>query len=87
VQDRVVALLRFAGSVGDLSLVTTGDYYYYHKTKNKMVERNWRSGRDMVWVLVGVTGCVPWPWGIVKGPNRLEGGGVNSLIKTSTRIT
>jgi hypothetical protein len=66
VQDRVVALLRFAGSMGDLSLVTTGDYYYYyyHKTKNKMVERNWRSGRDMVWVLVGVTGCVPWPWGI-----------------------
>ena len=24
-----------------------------------MVEKKWRPGRDMVWVLVGVTGCVP----------------------------
>jgi hypothetical protein len=42
---------------------TTGDYYY-HKTKNEMVERNWRLGSDMVWVLVGVIGYVPQPWGI-----------------------
>jgi hypothetical protein len=63
VQDRVVALLRFAGSVGNLSLLTTGDYYY-HKTKNEMVERKWWPSRDMVWVLVGVTGCVPRPRGI-----------------------
>jgi hypothetical protein len=40
VQGRVVALLRFASSVGNLSLLTTGDYYY-HKTKNEMVERKW----------------------------------------------
>jgi hypothetical protein len=65
VQDRIAALLRFAGSVGNLSLLTTGDYYY-HKTKNEMVERNWRPGRDMVWVLVGVTGCVPRPKGITR---------------------
>jgi hypothetical protein len=63
VQDHVVALLRFIGSVGNLSLLTTGDYYY-HKSQNKMVERKWWPGRDMVWVLVGVTGCVPWPRGI-----------------------
>jgi hypothetical protein len=38
----LVALLRFAGSVGNLSLLTIVDYYYYyHKTKSEMVERNW----------------------------------------------
>jgi hypothetical protein len=31
-----------------------------------MVEkRKWRPGRDMVWLLVGVAGCVPRPRGIV----------------------
>jgi hypothetical protein len=58
VQDRVAALLRVIGSVGNLSLLITGDYYY-HKSQNKMVERKWCPGRDLVWVLVGVTGCVP----------------------------
>ena len=29
-----------------------------------MMKRKWRPGRDMVWVLVGVTGCVPWPTGL-----------------------
>ena len=26
-----------------------------------MMKRKWRPGRDRVWVLVGVTGCVPRP--------------------------
>jgi hypothetical protein len=63
VHDRVVALLRFIGSVGNLSLLTIGDYYY-HKSQNEMVERKWWPGRDVVWVLVGVTGCVPRSRGI-----------------------
>jgi hypothetical protein len=30
------------GSVGNLPLPTTGDYYYYyHKSQNKMVEGKW----------------------------------------------
>jgi hypothetical protein len=41
VQDRVAALLRFIGGVGNLSLLTAGDYYYYHKYQNKMVEIKW----------------------------------------------
>jgi hypothetical protein len=53
-------MLRFIGSVGNLSLLTTGGYYY-HKSHSKMVERKWRPGNDVVWVLVGVTGCVPRP--------------------------
>jgi hypothetical protein len=56
------ALLRFIGSMVNLSLLTTGDYYY-HKSQNNMVERKWWLGRDVVWVLVGVTCCVPRPWG------------------------
>ena len=32
-------------------------------TYDKMVEGKWRSGRDMIWVLVGVRGCVLWPTG------------------------
>jgi hypothetical protein len=63
VQDRVVALLRFDGRVGNLSLLTIGDYYD-HKSHNKMVERKWWPGRDVVWVLVGVIGGVPRPRGI-----------------------
>jgi hypothetical protein len=57
------ALLRFIGSMVNLSLLTTGDYYYYHKSQNDMVERKWWPDRDVVWVLVGVTCCVPRPWG------------------------
>jgi hypothetical protein len=34
------ALLRFIGSVGNLSLLTIGDYCY-HKSQNEMVERKW----------------------------------------------
>jgi hypothetical protein len=63
VQDRVVVMLRFIGSVGNLSLPTTG-VYHYHGSQNKLVERKWWPGRDVVWVLVGVTGCVPRPRGI-----------------------
>jgi hypothetical protein len=63
VQDRVAALLRVIGSVGNLSLLTTGDYYY-HKSQDKMVERKWWPSKDLVWVLVGETGCVPQPRGI-----------------------
>ena len=29
----------------------------------KMVKGKWRLGRDMVWVSVGVRGCVLWPMG------------------------
>ena len=32
-------------------------------THDKMVKGKWRPGRDMVWVLVGVRGCVLWPTG------------------------
>ena len=32
-------------------------------THDKMVERKWWLGRDMVWELVGVRGCVLWPTG------------------------
>jgi hypothetical protein len=49
--------------VGNLSLLTIGDYYY-HDSHNKMVERKWWLGRDVVWVLVGVAGCVLRPRGI-----------------------
>ena len=28
------------------------------------MKRKWRPDRDMVWILVGVTGCVPWPTGL-----------------------
>ena len=58
---RVAAMLRIFGSVSNLSLFIIGDYYYH--TYDKMVKKKWRPGRDMVWVLVGVRGCVPWPIG------------------------
>jgi hypothetical protein len=38
VQDRVVAMLRFIGSVGNLSLPSIGVYHYLG-SQNKMVER------------------------------------------------
>ena len=47
--------------MSNLSLLTIGDYYYH--SHDKIVKRKWRSGRDMVWVLVGVRGCVPQPTG------------------------
>jgi hypothetical protein len=51
------------GSVSNLPLLTIDGYYYTH---DKMIERkNGDRGRDMVWVLMGVTGCVPRPRGIV----------------------
>jgi hypothetical protein len=40
VQVRVMAMLRLIDSVGNLSLLTIGDYYY-HDSHNKMVERKW----------------------------------------------
>ena len=58
---RVAAMLRFFGSVSNLPLLTVGDYYYC--SHNKMVKEKWRPSRDMVRVLVGVRGCVPWPTG------------------------
>jgi hypothetical protein len=36
VQDRVATLLRFIGSVGNLSLLTIGCYYYYNSQDNMM---------------------------------------------------
>jgi ABC-type uncharacterized transport system permease subunit len=54
------ALLRFIGSVSNLPLLTVGGYYYYY-SHNKMMKRKMVTGKGMVWVLVGVTGCVPRP--------------------------
>ena len=45
----------------NLSLLTIGDYYYHSHEKNG--EKKWRPGRDIVWVLVDVRGCVPWSTG------------------------
>ena len=30
----------------------------------KMMKGKWRPGRDVVWVLVGVIGYIPWPTGL-----------------------
>jgi hypothetical protein len=38
VQDHVVALLRFIGSVNNLSLLTIGGYYYYNSHAIMMEE-------------------------------------------------
>ena len=51
------------GSVRNLSLLTIGGYYYY--SHNKMMKRKQRPYRDMVWILVGVTGCVLRPMGLI----------------------
>ena len=37
--------------------------YYYHLEYIKWWKGKWWPGRDMVWVLVGVKGCVLWPMG------------------------
>ena len=50
-------MLRFFGSVSNLSLLIIGDYYYH--SYDKIVEGKWRLGKDMVRVLVGVRCCVP----------------------------
>ena len=60
---RVAAMLRFFSSVSNILLLTISDYYYH--SYDKMVKGKWRPGRDMVWVLVGVRGCVPWPTGLI----------------------
>jgi membrane-anchored protein YejM (alkaline phosphatase superfamily) len=40
VQDRVAALLRFIGSVSNMSLLTIdGCYYYYYNFHGKIMER------------------------------------------------
>jgi hypothetical protein len=65
VQDRIVALLRIIGRVSNLSLLTIESYSYGYCILDKMVERNWRPGRDVVWVLVGVASYVPRPRDII----------------------
>ena len=50
-------MLRFFDSVSNLSLLTIGDYYYH--SHDKIMKGKWRPDNDMVWVLVGVSGCVP----------------------------
>ena len=54
-------MLRIFGSMSNLPLLIIDDYYYH--PYDKMVNGKWRPGRDVVWVLVGVRGCVPWPTG------------------------
>ena len=58
---RVAAMLRFVGSVSNLSLLTIRDYYYHFH--DKMVKRKMVTGQGYGWVLVGVKGCVLWPTG------------------------
>ena len=48
--------------MSNLSLLIIGDYYNY--SHDKMMKEKWRPGMDMVWVLVGVTSCVPRPTGL-----------------------
>jgi hypothetical protein len=51
VQDRLVAMLRFSGSVSDLPLLTIGDYYYTH---DKIMERKMVTGQGYS---MGIGGC------------------------------
>jgi ABC-type uncharacterized transport system permease subunit len=44
VQDRITALLRFIGSVRNLSLLTIGGYYYYY-IHDKMMEKKMVTGQ------------------------------------------
>jgi ABC-type uncharacterized transport system permease subunit len=44
VQDRIVALLRFIGSVSNLSLLIIGGYYYYN-SYDKMMEKEMVTGQ------------------------------------------
>jgi hypothetical protein len=59
-----VASLRIIGRVSNLSLLTIESYSNDY-ILGKMVERKWRPGRDVVWLLVGVASCVPWSRGII----------------------
>jgi hypothetical protein len=63
VQDRVVALLRFIGSVSILSLLIIGGYYYYN-SHDIMMEEKMVTGQGYGMGIGGVTGCVPWPRGM-----------------------
>ena len=60
--DRVAAMLSFFGSMSNLPLLIVGDYYNY--SHDKMMKGKWRPGRDMVCVLVDVTGCDLRPKGL-----------------------
>jgi hypothetical protein len=53
VQDHVVAMLRLIGSMGNLSLLTTSDYYY-HKSQNKNGEKEMVTGQGCG---MGIGGC------------------------------
>jgi hypothetical protein len=53
VQDRIAALLRFIGSVGNLSLLTIGGYYYYN-SHDKMMEGEMVIGQGYA---MGNGGC------------------------------
>ena len=60
-QVRVAAILNFFGSMSNLPLLTIDDYYNYSYDKMMKEKMETGQGRDMVWVLVGVTGYVPRP--------------------------
>jgi hypothetical protein len=60
-----VASHRIIGRVSNLSLLTIGSYSNDDYNLDKRVERKWRPSRDVVWLLVGVASCVPWPWGTI----------------------
>jgi hypothetical protein len=47
VQDRVATLLRFIGSVSNLSLLTIGGYYYYN-SHDKIIEKE-NGDRAGIW--------------------------------------
>ena len=49
--------------MSNMPLLTIGDYYNYSHEK-KSERKNRDRGRDTVWVLVGITGCVPQPTGL-----------------------
>jgi hypothetical protein len=58
VQDRVVALFRFIGSVSNLSLLTVDGYYY--NSHDKIMKGKMVTGQGYGMSI----GCVPWPRGI-----------------------
>ena len=47
--------------MSNLPLLAIEDYYYSY---NKMMKRKWRPDMDMVWIFMGVIGCVPRPTGL-----------------------
>ena len=58
---RVAAMLRFFGSVSNLSLLIIGDYYYSY---SKMMKRKWKPDRDMAWVIGGCHKLCPTAMGL-----------------------